>query len=1035
VVGRDAIDSQVIAVVCDKTGYPAEMVDLDMDIEADLGVDSIKRVEIVAALEEQIPGFEGVSPEYMGDIRKLSQIVDFIATALGSSEDGDADPGRDSSATSDDASSSDGSIDTGAFSAALLEVVAELTGYPAEMLDLEMDMEADLGIDSIKRVEILAAVEARMPELPSVQPEYMGSLRTLNQIVEYCTGQKTSDSQADDVAPAAPYEKPTPQPIAEESGLKAEPPADLNRRVLGLVDLREAAAGELPVAPGHAILVTDDGGSLSSAIVARLEAAGCPAALIPATGQIETIKHPVGGLIFVAPSGRSDELLGTTATDAMHRQAFALAKSLAGTLRSACDMGGALLATVSRMDGGCGLLGGAFDPVQGGLAGLTKTADREWENVTCRALDVAGTWDDSRAAAAAIVAELRPSGPIEIGLDAGSRRGLDLTPAIITEGQSAVSAGDVVVVTGGARGVTAEAALALARHCRITLVLLGRTTLSEQEPPWLTGLDSDRQIKAALVENDPAFTGRRPTPVELEKSFRRIIAAREVRRNLDRIGETGSQVTYRSVDVCDSGAVRAAMSDLTAKLGPVRGLIHGAGMIEDRRIVDKTPDQFAAVYDTKVRGLRSILDAVTPSDLRHIVLFSSVSGRCGNAGQADYAVANEVLNKIARRLTARLPDCRVVSLNFGPWDGGMVGPGLKREFDKLGVSLIPPQAGGEAVADELSNAADGSVEVVLGSSFEGREGSCGTGVSPVGSQAVRLCHTLVFGATEMSLSFDRSLGVASHPFLRSHVLDGRAVLPVAVAMEWLAHAATHANPGLCLQGLDNLRVLKGVVLDGGSASLRFYTAAPRRSGDVFDVDVELRSVCADGEELSHVRATVVLTTRPAEAPVFDSSPGLVERAYGRGVAGAYADVLFHGEVLRAIERIDGYSPTGMVAAVRTRPSPGAWMTEPIRSDWLTDPLAIDAAFQTAILWCREMLDAVSLPVGFGSYRQYRTMFPADGVSVVLQVRSQTSRTMTGDVTFVARDGSVVARIEGYECVADAALHEAFARDRLLDAAS
>jgi len=479
-VGREVIETQVVAVVCDKTGYPTEMVDLDMDIEADLGVDSIKRVEIIAALEELIPGFEGVSPEYMGDIRKLSQIVDFIATALGSSgdsasaSDGVPVPVHDSSATSAGATSSGDAISVEAFSAALLDVVAELTGYPAEMLELEMDMEADLGIDSIKRVEILAAVESRMPELPPVQPEYMGSLRTLSQIVEYCTGQKTSGSTTADAARATPDANPSPPPAAPTVAQKEEPPADLNRRVLGLVDLREVAPGELPVAPGHAILVTDDGGSLSAEIVTRLESAGCPARLIPTTGPIETIDHPVGGLVFVAPPASCDGLLGSADTDEMHGKAFALAKSLAGTLRAAGDMGGALLATVSRMDGGFGLLGGTFDPTQGGLAGLPKTADREWENVTCRALDVSLGWDDATAAAAAIVAELRCDGPIEVGLDAGARRGLELSPSSITEGQPAISAGDVVVVTGGARGVTAAAALALARRYRITFTARSR---------------------------------------------------------------------------------------------------------------------------------------------------------------------------------------------------------------------------------------------------------------------------------------------------------------------------------------------------------------------------------------------------------------------------------------------------------------------------------------------------------------------------------------------------------------------------------
>ena len=67
----------------------------------------------------------------------------------------------------------------------MLEVVAEKTGYPTEMLDLEMDMEADLGIDSIKRVEILGTVQDEMPNLPELNPEDLAECRTLGEIVEY----------------------------------------------------------------------------------------------------------------------------------------------------------------------------------------------------------------------------------------------------------------------------------------------------------------------------------------------------------------------------------------------------------------------------------------------------------------------------------------------------------------------------------------------------------------------------------------------------------------------------------------------------------------------------------------------------------------------------------------------------------------------------------------------------------------------------------------------------------------------------------
>ena len=71
---------------------------------------------------------------------------------------------------------------------AFLQVVSEKTGYPVEMLELSMDMEADLGIDSIKRVEILGAMQTQFPDLPRVEPETLAELRTLGQVAGHLAG-------------------------------------------------------------------------------------------------------------------------------------------------------------------------------------------------------------------------------------------------------------------------------------------------------------------------------------------------------------------------------------------------------------------------------------------------------------------------------------------------------------------------------------------------------------------------------------------------------------------------------------------------------------------------------------------------------------------------------------------------------------------------------------------------------------------------------------------------------------------------------
>src|SRR5208337_2698189 len=124
---------------------------------------------------------------------------------------------------------------------------------------------------------------------------------------------------------------------------------------------------------------------------------------------------------------------------------------------------------------------------------------------------------------------------------------------------------------------------------------------------------------------------------------------------LQSIESHGLRALYRSVDVRDGQAVSELLASLRRELGPIRGLIHGAGVLADARIEDKTEEQFQRVYSTKVNGLRSLLSGLALEDLRLLVLFSSTTARLGRVGQVDYAMANEVLNKRAQQLAQQLP--------------------------------------------------------------------------------------------------------------------------------------------------------------------------------------------------------------------------------------------------------------------------------------------------------------------------------------------------------------------------------------------
>ena len=389
---------------------------------------------------------------------------------------------------------------------------------------------------------------------------------------------------------------------------------------------------------------------------------------------------------------------------------------------------------------------GEFNALGHAIGGLVKTARHEWPDVSCRIVEVPAKTNPN-----ALVDELLSEGSVEAEI---TDNGI-VVPHLVPAPQSFavapldIEAGALIVITGGARGVTAEAALALAQAYRPTLLLLGRTLSPTAEPDWLVHLHDDAVIKRELI----ARAGQRPTPKQIECEYRLIVADRELRHNLQRLRAAGAIVDYQSVDVRDTAAISAVIDAARRKYGPVRGVVHGSGVLADKRIVDKTDEQFHAVYDTKVLGLESLLAATQADPLQFIALFSSSTGRFGRVGQCDYAAANEYLNATARRLQRERPDCRTVAINWGPWDGGMVTSSLRQVFAAEGVGLIPSEAGGQFLVAELSMPDAPSEVVVLG--------------PPPDQPAV------------FTLSRE---GISA---LGDHILDGKMVLPIALAIEYL----------------------------------------------------------------------------------------------------------------------------------------------------------------------------------------------------------------------------------------------------------
>jgi NAD(P)-dependent dehydrogenase (short-subunit alcohol dehydrogenase family) len=562
---------------------------------------------------------------------------------------------------------------------ALLTVVSERTGYPPAMLDPDLHMEADLGIDSIKRMEILAVVQSEyLSDSASLSTPEMEELLQLSTLRQLCAW------LGDHLRPSA-----AAPPTAPETAAPAAP-AETRRLVL-----RMAPAPELPVAAprfeaDRVVLITDDEGGVAEAFAALVRASGgrpvvvrhrresappegspyqadltSPEAVRTLLARVCADEGPPCALVHLLPLAPGSPFADLTLEEWRERARrevkalFYLSQAAAGNLRAPVPGGRTWLVAALASD---------TSPEHGGVGGFLGTAAREWPEVACKAVDFAPSVDPTEVAARLLSEMATGDSRVRVRYEAHRRlqpsadfHALDeALPASLTP-----TADWVFLLTGGARGITAEVALELAERYQPTLVLLGRAAPPAEESAATAGLTTRSELKLALLE-ELQGTGPAVGVREVETAYRRLLQDREIRDNLAALRQTGARVSYHQVDVRDETALAELMRKIEAEHGRLDVVIHGAGVIEDKLIADKQPDSFDRVFDTKTDGAFLLSRLLHPDTLRCLIFFTSVAGPLGNPGQSDYAAANEVLTELAAHLDRAWP-ARVVALHWGPW--------------------------------------------------------------------------------------------------------------------------------------------------------------------------------------------------------------------------------------------------------------------------------------------------------------------------------------------------------------------------------
>ncbi|MBK8074484.1 MAG: SDR family NAD(P)-dependent oxidoreductase [Kineosporiaceae bacterium] len=902
--GGDEVASVVVGIVAELTGYPPELLDLDLDLEADLGVDTVKQAEVFAAVREHY-GVERDPNLQLRDFPTLNLVIGWVREKTGIQPNVAASvaaPAVAEAVPAVDASSPGSSGDE--VESVVVGIVAELTGYPPELLDLDLDLEADLGVDTVKQAEVFAAVREHygVERDPNLQ---LRDFPTLNLVIGWVrekTGiQPASATQS--VPEVAESSIPDGRDVTSHSsgerdvtsrsvgsglvrgdlgaidGLPRRVPVAVLRPALSLCAPTGIALGE-----GSRVVVMLDEGGVGDSLAKRLRKLGVEVLTLEAGTATDdlltrlgewTTDASINGVFWLAgldDEGALDGLDFGTWREALRRRV----KALYATIRALYDSTPFLI-TATRLGGFHGYEpGGATSPLGGAVNGFAKAYQRECPAAVVKAVDLPASRKTAAIADVLIDEALRDGGCVEIGRPDVEHRGparigialetVPFTPlgadgSPLGEGGTPLTGDSVVVVTGAAGSIVSAITADLAAASGATFHLLDLTPTPDAADPDLQTFATDKDALKPVIAARLKEAGERPTPVAIEKELARIERRAAALAAVQAVEAAGGRVRYHSVNLTDADAVVSVMRAVQAESGRVDLLLHAAGLEISRTMPDKQPAEFDLVFDVKADGWYSLVHAVPDLPIGASVVFSSVAGRFGNSGQPDYAAANNLLCAISSSLRRTRPGMRAIALDWTAWGGiGMATRGsIPKIMEMAGVQMLPPEAGVAWIRRELASSGFAG-EVVVAGRLGQMAAAPDRGGNTTGLDADAVVGQGISGIAPVTgeVSVDVNDGVvvttmldpAVQPFLYDHRIEGIPVLPGVMGMESFAEAALAGArlAGLEVGGDSGYRVAE-ITDVRFLAPCKFYRDEPR----AIRVSVVLDPVSApdagDGQDL------------------------------------------------------------------------------------------------------------------------------------------------------------------------------------------
>lgn len=716
----------------------------------------------------------------------------------------------------------------------------------------------------------------------------------------------------------------------------------------------------------------------------------------------------IGAFIHLSP------LTATASTaKAILKQVFLIAKHLKKPLKEAAKQGRSWFVTVSRLDGNLGIgKSSDFSPIHGGLFGLTKTLNLEWEKVFCRAVDISPEINPENAVES-IIAELYDTNRLllEVGYNYQGRSTIVNENYPISSNskiKNHISQDSVFLVSGGGRGITAECVIKLAQVFRCKFILLGRSAMN-LEPSYAKDCNDEIELRKRIIQ-DIYDRGEKPIPIKVNSLLKSIVQGREIRETISKIEQFGSKVEYISADITTGAIVQEKVAEITAKIGRITGVIHGAGNLADKLIEHKTAQDFEAVYVPKILGLETLVSCVEMNQLDHLVVFSSAAGFYGNIGQSDYAIANEILNKFAHKFKYQYPNCHVISFNWGPWDGGMVTPEVKQIFAQRNIEVIPIEIGTQMLVEELVFGDRDQVQVLVGGSLA----TLSSSLEPE-MQTYRV---------------RRKLTLEANPFLQDHIIGKHPVLPFTYSIAWMVNTCEQFYPGYIFFSCSNCKILKGIVFDESLASE--YVIDLKEINKYPDKEIELAvtiwSDTTTGRPRYHYRGDIMLMRQIPNPPTYKAFDK-TENENCLSLSPYKDGTLFHGSSFQGIKRVLNISSKKLtlecINPIIDVEKHGQFSIQTL------NPCTADIQNQGILIWVRHLYQAACLPSRCEKGEHFQDMPSGKKFYISIEVLSSNNTNVKANIISHDINGQVYSQEFSVEFIINKQLNSFFipAEDR------